>query len=178
MDATEHSAAVRRVGGLEALRAQWAPWRERWGRLAPRERRLSAAALLLLGLFLVFTVAVRPAWRTLQQTPAQLDQLDADLQTMQRLAAEVRELRATAPIGTAQSALALKAATDRIGERARLTLQGDRAVLTLDGVGPAALRSWLLEVRTGARARAISAQLLRGPQGFSGTVTLALGGTP
>jgi general secretion pathway protein M len=169
-------------GPLAALRGgAWAerlaPWRDRWAKLAPRERRLITAAAVVVGVFVTYTVAVLPAWRTLQAAPAQLDLLDADLQTMQRLAGEVRELRATPPIGTAQSALALKAATDRLGDRARLTLQGDRAVLTLEAVSVAALRSWLLEVRTGARARAIAAQLQRGPQGFSGSVTLALGGT-
>jgi general secretion pathway protein M len=167
-------AAMPRLG---ALAARLAPLRERWGQAAPRERRLIGTAAVVVGAFVVFTVGVQPAWRTLREAPAQLDLLDTDLQTMQRLAAEVRELRATPSIGTAQSALALKAATDRIGERARLTLQGDRAVLTLDGVNAAALRSWLLEVRTGARARAIGAELQRGPQGFTGTVTLALGGT-
>lgn len=160
------------------LAQQLAPLRERWSRLAPRERRLVGAAAVLVGAYAVFAIGVQPAWRTLSEAPAQLDALDNDLQTMQRLAGEVRELRGTPPIGTAQSALALKAATDRVGERARLTLQGDRAVLTLDGVSTAALRSWLLEVRTGARARAVAAQLVRGPQGYTGTLTVALGGAP
>jgi general secretion pathway protein M len=161
-----------------ALARRLAAWRERWSQLAPRERQLSLAAAAVVAVFVVVTAGIRPAWRILQEAPAQLDLLDGDLQTMQRLAGEVRELRTTPSIGTAQSALALKAATDRIGERARLTLQGDRAVLTLDGVSGSALRSWLLEVRTGARARAIGAQLTRGPKGFTGTLTVALGGTP
>jgi general secretion pathway protein M len=171
----------RRIGSTPAASAfgqRLAAWRERWDRLAARERQLTLAAVAVVAVFVVVTLGIRPAWRILKEAPPQLDALDNELQTMQRLAGEVRELRTTPTIGMAQSALALKAATDRIGERARLTVQGDRAVLTLDGVSGTALRSWLLEVRTGARARAIGAQLTRGPQGFTGTVTVALGGTP
>jgi general secretion pathway protein M len=54
-------------------------------------------------------------------------------------------------------------------------VQGNRAVLTLNGVGPGALREWLAEARAGARARPVEAQLNRGPQGFSGSVVLQIG---
>ena len=40
-----------------------------------------------------------------------------------------------------------------------------------------ALRAWLSEVRSGARARAVEAQLSRGAAGFSGSITLSLGGS-
>ena len=80
----------------------------------------------------------------------------------------------------AQAAAALKSATDRLGDKARLSLQGDRASLTLNGVSPEALRGWLLEARSAARARPVEAQLTRGPQGYSGTLVVSLGsgGTP
>ena len=85
--------------------------------------------------------------------------------------------KAAPPVPPAQSAVALKAASDRLGDKAKLSLQGERAVLTLNGVGAEALRSWLAEVRSGARARPIDAQLTRGPQGFTGTlVVLTPGG--
>jgi general secretion pathway protein M len=87
-------------------------------------------------------------------------------------------LRTASPLSAAQSLLALKTASDRLGDKARLSVQGERAVLTLNGVGREALRNWLAEVRSGARARPIEAQLSRGPQGFTGTLTLATGGTP
>lgn len=161
-----------------SLRARLAPTLERWDSMAKRERRLVMAAALVLGAFLVWTVLIQPAWRTLRTAAAQLDLLDADLQAMQRLASEAIELRATTPIGAGQSTLALTAASDRLGGKARLSVQRDRAVLTLDGIGSDALRAWLLEVRSGARARVIEAQLARTPQGFVGTVTVAIGGAP
>ena len=94
------------------------------------------------------------------------------------LAAEARELRASPVVAPAQSTAALQAATERLGEQARLTVQGDRAVLILTGIDSESLRSWLAEARSGARARPIEAQLARGPNGFTGTITVTLLGVP
>jgi len=55
-------------------------------------------------------------------------------------------------------------------------VQGDRAVLTLSGVGTGALRDWLAEARSGARARPLEANLTRAAQGYSGTLVVVLGG--
>lgn len=155
-----------------------APVRAWWSALAERERRLLLVAAVIVGAALLFLVGVRPAWRTLQQAPAQLQALDEELQSMQRLAAEAQELRAAPPVPASQSAVALKAASDRLGDKAKLSIQGERAVLTLSGVGVEALRSWLAEVRSGARARPIDAQLTRGPEGFTGTLVVLIGGAP
>ena len=158
------------------LAARIAEVRAWWGRLAVRERTGATIAAVLLGAYVVFAVAVQPAWRTLRAAPAQLDALDVELQQMRRLAAEASELRATPPINPAQAAAALKAASDRLGDKARLALQGERAVLTLNGVGTEQLRGWLAEVRSGARARPVEANLARAAVGYSGTIVVAIGG--
>jgi len=150
--------------------------RARWLALAPRERGgLQLAGVVLIG-FAVWSLALAPAWRIAREAPIQLDLLDFQLQRMQRLAGEARDLRQTPPVSSTQSAAALKAATDRFGNQARLSLIGDRATLTLSGVSGERLRQWLTEARSAARARVVEAQLSRGAQGFSGTVVLALGG--
>ena len=150
---------------------------ERWKALAERERLAVVVAATLIGVWIVWAIAVQPAWRTLQQAPKQIDALDVQLQAMQRLAAETRELRAVAAVGQAQQQEALKAATDRLGaEKARIAVQGDRATLTLTGVTGEQLRAWLGEVRSGARVRPVETQLSRGPAGYTGTVIVALGG--
>jgi general secretion pathway protein M len=155
--------------------AQWTALRSRWHALASRDRRLLGLALAILGAFLLWTVAIEPAWRTLREAPVQLDALDAQWQEMQALAAEVRDLRATPALSAEQSAAALKAASDRLGSKARLSLQGERAVLTLNGASSSQLRDWLAEARAGARARPVEAQLSRNAQGFSGSIVLAFG---
>ncbi len=95
---------------------------------------------------------------------------------MRLLAAEVQQLRSAPALSPEQSAAALRAASERLGSKARLSLQGERAVLTLQGVGSAQLREWLAEARAGARARPVEAQLTRSAQGFNGSIVLTLGG--
>lgn len=160
--------------GLTTLRQQAVAW---WRGRSGRERQAIGLVALVLALFSVWSLLVQPALQSVRAAPAQLDQLDAQIQQVQRVAAESGALRGAAPVSAAQAALALKAASDRLGDRARLNLQGDRATLTLNGVNPEAMRSWLTEARSGARSRPIEAQLQRGPQGYSGTITVTLGGS-
>jgi general secretion pathway protein M len=143
--------------------------------LGARDQRLAWLALVVVGAFLLWTVAIQPAWRTLRDAPVQRDLLDLQLQEMRALAAEAQQLRNAPALSAEQSAAALRSASERLGAKARLSLQGDRAVLTLNGVSSAQLREWLAEARAGARARPIEAQLSRGAQGFTGSVTLTLG---
>ena len=57
----------------------------------------------------------------------------------------------------------------------RLTLQADRALITLINASPEQLRALLVEVRSAARARPVEAQLTRVPAGFSGTLVFNIG---
>jgi len=155
-----------------------APASAYWRTLPQRDRNLAALAGAVLLLFLLWLLVLQPAVSTLRQAPVEMDRLDLQLQTMQRLAAEAAELRATPPVNTEQAQAALKAATERLGDKAKLSLQGDRAVLTLNGAGTEALRGWLAEARSGARARPLEANLLRAGTGYSGTLVLAIGGNP
>ncbi len=150
-------------------------WRKHWHALAEREQRALLLAALVVGLTLLWLLALQPALRTLRDAPAQLDRLDNQIQAMRGLAAEAAELRSTPALTTAQAEQALRAASERLGPQARLNQQADRAVVTLQGVGANALNDWLSEVRSGARARPVDAQLVRGAEGFSGTITLELG---
>ena len=156
---------------VTALRAGWAS-------LGARDRRLLALAAAVLALYALYAVAIQPAWRTLRGAPAQLEALETELQAMQRLASEASELRATPPVNTEQATAALKAASERLGDKARLSVQGDRAVLTLTGAGSVQLRSWLAEVRSGARARPVEATLTRSGSGYTGSIVVAIGGAP
>lgn len=149
-----------------------------WRSLAARERRLLAVggAVLLLGL--LWAVVVQPAWRTLQRAPTEMEALDAQLLAMRALAIEAEQLRAAPPVSSEQAAAVLKSAVERLGTKAKLSLQGDRAVLTLTAIEPGALTSWLAEVRSGARARPLEANLTRAGAGYTGTLVLGLGSAP
>jgi len=152
--------------------------RQRWAAMNARERRMVLVAGALVALALLWFIALRPAWTTWQQVPAQARTLEAQWLEMQRLASETRELKAQPPVNAAQSAQALKAASDRLGTQAKLSLVGDRATLTLNGATPEQLRTWLGEVRSGARARPVELQVTRAGAGLSGQVVVSLPGAP
>ncbi|MEI7465856.1 MAG: type II secretion system protein GspM [Burkholderiales bacterium] len=156
------------IATLDALQA-------RWTALAARERAGLTAATVVLGFLLLWSVAVQPAWRTLREAPGRIDRQGAELQAVQRLAAEAAELRVVAPISSAQSSAALQGATARLAGRATLQLQGDRATVSVNGLSGDELRDWLAEVRSAARARATEVQLTRSAQGYAGTLVLSLG---
>jgi len=166
--------------GSRLMPATWVAPRDalpaRWTALAARERAGLTAAAVLIGFFLLWSVAIQPAWRTLREAPGRIDQQGARLQGLRQLAAEASELRAVAPVSSAQASAALQGATARLGGHATLLLQGDRATVTVNGLTGAELRDWLAEVRSAARTRATEVQLTRAAQGYSGTLVLSLGG--
>ena len=161
---------------MKAVLQAVAPAAQWWAVRSARDRRQLGRAGIVLGLFITWSLAVQPAWHTLQVAPAQRDALDGQWQAMQRLAVEAKDLRAAPPVSIEQSSAALRAATERLGDQGRLAMQGERAVLTLQGASTSQLRDWLAEARSGARARPVEARLTRAAQGYSGTVVVALGG--
>lgn len=175
MSEVELDSALEPAGAAEARGGRLGTW---WQSLAERERLMVGAGGVLLALFLLWMLALAPALRTLARAPTELARVEGQLQSMQRLAAEAQGLRAAATVAPEQAQAALKAATERLGDKARLVLQGDRAVLTLTNLPSPALRDWLAEVRQGARARPVEASLTRGATGLSGTLVLSIGGAP
>ena len=147
-----------------------------WQSRAPRERQLIVVMGVALGALLVWLTLLQPALRTLREAPVDLDRLDQQMQQMQLAAGEMQTLRAASPVPAEQAATALRAATAQLGERAKLAIQGDRATLTFTGVPADALRAFLGEARSAARARPMEAQLVKAATGYSGSVTLSLGG--
>ncbi|HEY4068587.1 MAG TPA: type II secretion system protein GspM [Burkholderiaceae bacterium] len=164
-------------GAQSNLRQQAGIW---WRARTPRERQAVVVVVLVLVLFLLWSLFVQPALRTIREAPAQLDRLEAQTQQVQRATNEVDVLRGATRVSPAQAGAALKAATDRLGANAKLNLQGDRATLTIAGTGvdATALRGWLTEARSGARARPIDAQLQRSSAGYTGTLGVVLGSAP
>jgi general secretion pathway protein M len=65
------------------LAARWSGLRQAvstaWAARQPRERLMVGLAAAVLGLFLLWSVAIAPAWRSLRTAPARLEQLEAQL---------------------------------------------------------------------------------------------------
>jgi general secretion pathway protein M len=160
----------------EGWRTQMALLQARWQALGVRERSALQIAGVIFLAMLIWTIGIRPAWRTLTQAPVQLETLELQLQDMQRLAEEARELREAPTVPAAQAAEALQAASSHLGSGVKLSISGDRATLTFDGLNTEQLQGWLGEVRSAARARPVEAQMQRSPKGYAGTIVLTLNG--
>ncbi len=148
---------------------------ERWRALAQRERRAVIGASLVLGLTLLWLVALQPALRSLRVAPAQIETLDGELQIMRALASETSSLRGATPVSRNQAVAALEAATQGLGPTAKLSLQGDRATLTFSNADAVMLRQWLELGRSAARVRPLELQMSRGANAYSGSLTVSLG---
>ena len=166
-------------GSLPALQQARDGLRTRWATLSGRDQRLLTLAALVFGAYLLWALAIGPAWRALAATPLLRDRQDAQWQQMQALAAQAQALRGTPPVSPEQAQAALAAATERLAGKGKLSLQGQRALLSLSGVSGDQLRDWLAEARVGARARVVEATLTQSSPGlFDGSLTVALGARP
>jgi general secretion pathway protein M len=138
------------------------PLRARWQALAPREQTLVLAAAGLVGLALLWWVALAPALATLRTSPARHAELDAQLHRMQSLGAEAQQLQSAPRTARGDAAGALRTAlTQRLGNTAQLNMVGDRATVTLKGAPADGLAQWLAQARSNARAAPVEARLTR-----------------
>jgi general secretion pathway protein M len=146
-------------------------------RLSSRERNAVTLAAWVIGLGLLWWLAVAPAIDTLRQAPARHARLDAQLGQMQRMAATAESLRGQSsaqPPGRDEVLRALETATTALGSTAQLSVLGDRATLTLRNTSPDALAQWLAQARINARLLPVDSQINREPgsPGWNGTVVL------
>ena len=147
----------------------------RYAKLDARERQMVIAIAALLAFLLVWLVLVRPAWKTLDEAPALREQADAQLLQMQAISNEAKQLRALPPVPQTVAEQVLKAATEELGGKAKLAVQGDRATLSVTGINGEDLRKWLIQARGGARARPVEATLVRAGDGYNGTLVVTIG---
>ena len=155
---------------------QLEPLRQHWRTLAPRERALVGAAGLLMGLALLWWIAVGPAVATLRSADAQHRALDTQLQQMRRLQAQARAMQSQ-PRQSPEDAMRQLEATlrEQLGASARYTIAGERVTVTLANTPPEGLARWLTQVRSNARALPGDARLTRNANGgWDGTLVLTL----
>ena len=153
-----------------------------WAALQPRERRGLALAAAVLGLALLWWLALAPALATLRAAPAQRAELQAQAQRMQRWQREAEALKAQPRLARDTAVAALEAATrQRLGNTAQLSLAGERAQVTLTQASAQDLADWLADVRASARAVPLDARLTRSGDAapgaavhWSGTLSLSL----
>lgn len=138
--------------------------RTRWKALAPREQNLVLAAGAVVGLALLWWVALAPALQTLRGAPARHAALDAQLQHMQALQAEALQLQSAPATRPADARRSLQTSlAQQLGSTAQIQFAGDRATVTLKGASADALAPWLAQARSNAHAAPTEARLARSP---------------
>jgi general secretion pathway protein M len=147
----------------------------RYAKLDARERQMVVIIAAAVTFLVVWLALVRPALNTLDTAPAQRDQADAQLLQMQAISNEARQLRALPPVPPSVAEQVLKSATDQLGGKAKISIQGERATLSVTGINGEELRKWLLQARGGARARPVEANLMRAGDGYNGTLVVSIG---
>lgn len=152
------------------------PLLARWDGLASREKALVLVAGLLVGLAVLWWLAIAPALGTIRQAAAQHQTLDVQLARMQALQAQAQSLQSQPRQSADESLKALEQTIrQRLGTTARYSIAGDRVTVTLSGTSADALAQWLTQARVNARALPGEARLNRTAAGlWEGTLVLTL----
>ena len=153
--------------------------RARWAQLSGRERLLVGAAGAFVALFVLVSLAVKPALSVLEAAPAQREQAQATIDRLQALASQAAALRAGAaaagaqvePVRTLESGVddatrALLVAA--LGDSARVDAQGRFVTVSFDGVSGEQVRQALRTLRARLRAQLIEAELTPAQEGIRG----------
>lgn len=135
----------------------------RFNTLALREQRLVSLVALLVGVALLWWLALAPALATLRAAPAQHAKLDAQIQQMQALRAQAQAMQAQPPMAPDEVRRQLEATAKQRLPGANLLVTGDRATLTLKAASSDALAQFLSQARANARVLPVESRLVKQP---------------
>ncbi len=149
-----------------------------WAGLQSRERRVLGGGAVLLGLALVYLVALEPAWVGRQRLEAELPKLRAQVAQMEGLASEARRLSGQASQAT-DSPQQLKgqieqsaAAAGLKGALTQVAVSGELIDVRFKGVSFAAWLAWFDTALRETRLRAVDLAVER--ETAPGTVSVRL----
>jgi general secretion pathway protein M len=150
--------------------------KQHWAALARREKLMVAAATAVVAIAALWILAIAPALATLQHSDEQRRVLDAQLQRIMALRAQAQSLQSQPKQNYEEASRQLELSVRQgLGTSARLSIQGERATVTLTGTAPDALAQWLAQARANARAIPAEAHLVRNGSGmWEGNVVLTL----
>ena len=144
-----------------------------WAQLGAREQRLVGMAGLVVGIALLWWLAIAPALTTLRTTSQQHAAVDSQLQSMRVLANQARDLRANRALSYEESLRNLESSVKQtLGSGATLAVTDNRANISLRGVSADALALWLNQARINARVVPSEMRLTRTASTAAGTSTV------
>ena len=139
-----------------------------WRGLARRERMMVLAAAIVVGIGLLYTVAIEPAWQARSRLADDLPRLQDELVRLEALRTEVRALEDRG--GTVQTRESLRVAAEQSMRRANLAGEvvkdGANAVsVSTRNVDAATWFAWLESLVREARIRVVTASVERASPG-------------
>lgn len=145
-----------------SLPQSFAPWQERWNRLADQEKQMLVMVIAVIVGAVLWLLVLAPARVTLRTADTQARALDAQLEHMQVLQSQVQALQRQPALGFDEALKALTTATQQtLGATAQLSNTADHASVTLKGASADALAQWLAQARLNARSVPLEAKLVR-----------------
>ena len=146
-----------------------------WQASSRREQRLVLTAIAVVGVALLWWVALAPALAVLKTADALRQSQDVELQHMHRLQQQARTLMALPTLNEIEARRALEGSLKILGESAGIGTQMDRLVITLKGAQAQPLVQWLANVRQNVQLVPQEARLKRNPTGsWDGTVVFVI----
>ena len=133
---------------------------KRWQALSPREQRGVSVLGALLGVLLVWFIAIAPALNTLRESDNRRAHIGQQQAHMLALQAQAQALQTRTPLARDEALRNLQGLTP--SAQIQLNVQGDRVAVQLKAVPAAALANWLAQARSQAQALPVEAHLTRG----------------
>ena len=142
---------------MKELRAQV---QARWQALSPREQRAVSVLGALLGVLLLWSIAIAPALNTLSDSDNRRAQISQQQAHMLALQYQAQALQTRTPLSRDEALRNLQGLTP--GAQMQLNVQGERVSVQLKSVPAPTLANWLAQARSQAQALPVEAHLTRG----------------
>lgn len=156
---TSKAAHAANAANTSALGPVQSALRQAWAQRQPREQTLLALGAAVLLLAALWQLGLASALRTWQEAPAQQARLDQQSQAMQQLQAQAKKLQQPLTLSRSESVQWLEKNLADLGAGAKISVQGERATLSLEAAPAEALARWLGLARERALALPVQAQL-------------------
>ncbi len=124
---------------------------------SPREQTGIRAALLLVGVLLVWRIGVAPGLQVWSMSEARQAALDRQLAEMQSLQQEAKRLSAQTQAGADAALQQLQSLAATLGPDTRVNPQTDQVSIEFKSASPQALADFIMLARTQAQSRAVKA---------------------
>lgn len=133
--------------------------RARWQDLTASEQRSVSFVASVLGLLLVWLIAIAPALTTVQQSDLRRAQVAQQHAHLLGLQAKAQALQTQTPLARDEALRRLQSISAMPG--LQLKVQGERVSVQLSAVSAPVLAQWLMQARTQAQTLPLEAHLTR-----------------